>query len=71
MKRIKTVVCSVYNAERFDQDINNLLAEGWQLVKREMKSITGYPSEAFNIPHEAILYAELEQKASYPEEVTL
>ncbi len=71
MKRIKTVVCSVYNTERFDQDVNSLLAEGWQLVKREMKSITGYPSEAFNIPHEAILYAELEQRISYPEEITL
>lgn len=69
MKQIKTVIEPINRIFQFDNEINKLLACGWQLKKREIISIQGDISEAFNVSTAKVLYAELEK--SHFEEVTL
>lgn len=72
MLQIKTVICPFESPKRFDDEINRLLADGWTIRKREIQTMAGLPSEAFNIPMVRVLYAELERiNPPYPEEVTI
>ena len=72
MKQIKTVIHSVDNAQTFDLRVNELLKEGWILVKREIISVSGELTEAFNALPVRALYAELERyDVPLFEEITL
>lgn len=72
MKQIKTVVRPILQASEFDNDINELLADGWDIKHRGITNMRGEINEAFNAPIIQVLYAELERYTkSYPEEVTL
>ena len=72
MKQIKTVTCPYERAEWFDSSVNELLADGWILKKRDIMSVPGVLSEAFNAPVVQMLYAELERYSPpFPEEVTI
>ena len=72
MKQIKTVVCPIEQAHRFDKAINLLLQERWALTKRATISVKGEPNEVGSCPTIQALYAELErQEPPYPEEITL
>ena len=70
MKQIKTVIFPYEELDRHDKEINRLLADGWQLKKREIQRVSGEISEAFNAPAVYILYAELERFIMPFEEVT-
>jgi len=71
MKQIKTVIRAIYCTKQFDDEVNNLIATGWRLVKREPATIPELPTEAFNTTVLNVLYAELEKDIPpYPEEVT-
>ncbi|MBR2963493.1 MAG: hypothetical protein IKC53_04740 [Lentisphaeria bacterium] len=71
MKRIKTVVWPASRAVFFDSEVNDCIADGWQLKKRELVKMPGEPSEAFNFAESPMLYAELEKETPpFPEEVT-
>lgn len=50
MKQIKTIHHRIDDSARFDKEINDALAEGWQLTRREF------------VPGYVILYAELERE---------
>ena len=72
MKQIKTVICPIEQAHRYDDTVNGLLADGWVLKKRATVSTGGEISEAFNSTIIQALYAELERNIPpYPEEITL
>ncbi len=72
MKQIKTVICPLECADRYDKEINSLLAGGWTLKKRTVTNMRGEISEAFNSPIIQVLYAELERYIPpFPEEITL
>ena len=69
---IKTVICAIEQAGRFDGEINALLSAGWEMKRRQIIGTPGAPSEAFNTPVITALYAELERdKIHHPEEITL
>ena len=71
MKQIKTVSCPIERAEWFDNSVNDLLANGWILKKRDIMYVPGELSEAFNAPMVRLLYAELERHVPpFPEEIT-
>lgn len=69
MKQIKTVIYPISEAREFDNQINNLIANGWALTRRALTT-TQDISEAFNITNIPMLYAELEHYNKF-EEVTL
>ena len=72
MKQIKTVILPIEQVKFFDELVNCLLVDGWQLKERKIISGTGELSEAFNAPAVRFLYAELErQEPPFPEEITL
>ena len=72
MKQIETVVCPIEHACRYDEDVNNLLADGWVLNKRSILFMTGDINEAYNSAVVQALYAELERYVPpFPEEITL
>ena len=72
MKQIKTVVYPIEYAHRYDKEINDLLADGWTLKRRNITNMCGEISEAFSSPIIKVLYAELERNIPpYPEEITL
>lgn len=72
MLQIKTVICPIERPAQFDEEINKLLADGWALRKREVQTMAGLPSEAFNAPSVRVLYAELEKHSPpHPDEITL
>lgn len=56
--KIKTILRNTDNVELFDAEVNDLLAEGWRLVKREV--LPGMNYNADNWARRA-LYAELVQ----------
>jgi hypothetical protein len=62
--KIKTIVTNTDNVEQFDTQVNNLLAEGWHLTKREV--LPGMNYNANNWARRA-LYAELVQLDPEPE----
>ena len=47
MRQIKTVIYQVLQSTLFDAEINRLLAEGWQIKRKEVLKIPDAPSEAF------------------------
>lgn len=49
MKQIKTIHLRIDESQKFDEEVNKALAEGWQLTKRDF------------VPNYCILYAELEK----------
>lgn len=72
MKQIKTVTAPIERSYWYDSAVNDLLADGWILKKREIMYVPGELSEAFNAPMVRILYAELEKEVPpYPEEITM
>lgn len=71
MKQIKTVLMEYGQLYEFDKAVNALLADGWELRKREIQKVSGEISEAFCVPAVYVLYAELERFAANFEEVTL
>lgn len=62
MREIKTIAYQIDRAASFDAAINALLADGWELKKRELLNVAGYPGEAFHIPTMQVFYAELERE---------
>ena len=71
MKQIKTVIRAIYCTKQFDDEVNELIAKGWQLKKRKPATIPDLPTEAFNTSVLNVLHAELEKDIPpYPEEVT-
>lgn len=62
--KIKTIVTNMDNVEQFDAQVNELLAEGWHLTKREV--LPGMNYNANNWARRA-LYAELVQLDPEPE----
>lgn len=72
MKQIRTVTAPVERAEWFDNAVNELLADGWVISKRDILNVPGVLTESFNVPVVQILYAELELWEPIPfEESTL
>lgn len=71
MKQIKTVLRPYELLYRFDEEVNELLADGWELTKREIQKVSGEISESFNTPFVYVLYAELERAVNDFEEITL
>ena len=72
MLQIKTVICPVERPKQFDDEINSLLCDGWNLRKREIQTMAGLPSEAFSVAAVRVLYAELDKCVPpYSEEITL
>ena len=72
MLQIKTVICPVERPKQFDEAINILLSDGWNLKKREIQTMAGLPSEAFNTVNVRVLYAELERhEPPFPDERTI
>lgn len=71
MKQIKTVLRPYEQLYKFDEEVNNLLADGWELTKREIQKVSGEISEAFNTPFIYMLYAEMERTVNDFEEITL
>lgn len=71
MKQIKTVIYPLESAYSYDDTVNSLIAEGWELKKRTTIHACGEMSESFNAPIVKALYAELERNVPpFPEEVT-
>lgn len=72
MKQIKTVLRAAMYAQKFDEEVNGLLGDGWKLKKRETLKTSGEMSEAFSAPLVTMLYAELEREVPpFPEESTI
>lgn len=71
MKQIKTVIQPINSAGRFDNEVNELIKNGWVLNKREIIKSLGEMSDSFNIPVVQVLYAELERAEMVFEEITL
>lgn len=71
MKQIKTVLMEYGRINEFDKAVNELLADGWELRKREIQKVSGEISESFSVPAVYVLYAELERFVAYFEEITL
>lgn len=71
MKQIKTVLKPYERLNEFDKEVNALLADGWNIRKREIQKVSGEISEAFAVPAVYVLYAELERIIEDFEEVTL
>lgn len=72
MKQIKTVIQPIEQPKFFDELVNCLLINGWELKTRKIINSTGELSEAFNAPVVRFLYAELERnEPPFPEEITL
>ena len=72
MREIKTITSRIERSEWFDKSINELLADGWVLKKRDILNVPGLLTESFNVPVVQILYAELERNVPpYPDEITL
>jgi len=62
LKEIKTIVAPLSCSELYDKAVNELLADGWTLEKREIINAPGQISEAFQFTIERVLYAELERE---------
>lgn len=72
MKQIKTVIQPIEQPKFFDELVNCLLLNGWELKTRKIITTTGELSEAFNTAIVRFLYAELERnEPPFPEEITL
>lgn len=64
MMQIKTVIRPISGATQFDNTVNRLLQEGWELRTRKTINTLGDISESFNYPVCQILYAELEKESA-------
>ena len=71
MKQIKTVLKPYAELYAFDNEVNQLLKDGWILRKREIQKVSGEISEAFSAPSVYVLYAELERLIMPFEEITV
>jgi hypothetical protein len=61
MKQIKTVVEPFERATAFDNNINKLIKDGWEVKKRAVISAKGEPNEVGSCATVLTLYAELEK----------
>ena len=57
MKQIKTIVRDASKVEAFDKDVNEAIAAGWTLTKRDVWN----PYSGLGIDYHRCLYAELEK----------
>ena len=64
MLEIKTIAHPTAEREEFDAEVNKALAEGWELVRRDIIP----PYEGSTYVWERILYAELEREVETEEE---
>lgn len=64
MLEIKTIMHNVVYMNKFDEEVNQALAEGWELVRRDILPAGEGPSRYW----ERTLYAELEREAEPEEE---
>lgn len=64
MLEIKTIMHSVTYLTKFDEDVNQALADGWELVRRDILPAGEGPSRYW----ERTLYAELEREVEPEEE---
>ena len=64
MLEIKTIAHPATEREEFDAEVNKALAEGWELVRRDIIP----PYEGSTYVWERILYAELEREVETEEE---
>ncbi len=71
MKQIKTVLKPYSELYAFDNEVNRLLSEGWELRKREIQKVSGEISESFTVPAVYVLYAELDRLIVPFEESTI
>lgn len=62
MIEIKTIAAKLENLNNFDEQVNEALAEGWELVRREVLP----PRQVATAP--TLLYAELERVIETEEE---
>lgn len=53
---IKTIVIRLDNAETFDKEVNNALADGWELLRRDVLQPLAQSDERYTY---IMLYAEL------------
>jgi hypothetical protein len=59
MKQIKTIKNRLDNNVAFDEEVNNAIAEGWQLTKRE---VLVPMAQSNSLQMYVTLYAELERE---------
>ncbi|MBQ7006860.1 MAG: hypothetical protein IJN59_03410 [Oscillospiraceae bacterium] len=71
MKQIKTVIQPIWAASAFDEQINDLLSDGWTVIHREIISTKSEMNDACNYAVVQFLYAELEKNKPSFEEITL
>ena len=64
MYEIKTVTSPFERSVWFDDAVNELLADGWTLKRRELLNVPGVLTESFNVPLVQVLYAELERRTT-------
>ena len=62
MKQIKTVVCTMDTPKRFDKEVNALLADGWELVKRKLVHQPGGNAFMTEYSYYPAFYAEMEKE---------
>lgn len=67
MLEIKTIAHPATEREEFDAEVNKALAEGWELIRRDIIP----PYEGSTYVWERILYAELEREVETEEEYEL
>lgn len=67
MLEIKTIAHPATEREEFDAEVNKALAEGWELVRRDIIP----PYEGSTYAWERMFYAELEREVETEEEYEL
>ena len=67
MLEIKTIARSLRNRDVFDEEVNKAIAEGWELVRRDIIP-AGYQCQWEKNNPDPILYAELEREVVTEEE---
>ena len=57
MVEVKTIVCNdIINSDRFDEEVNKVIKEGWQVVNRQ--AISGYSRGSHNYEPKLIAFME-------------
>jgi len=72
MLKIKTIIKPASDTDKFDEEVNKALAEGWELVKRDILLLPcneiQYTGAVIQYNQYRSLYAELEMYTDEPEE---
>lgn len=62
MRQIKTVLCPFSLVDKFDEKVNRLLSEGWELKRRGITHTSGEPNEVGSCATVQVVYAEMERQ---------